>query len=111
MKRFLILSIIHFSAERFFRLSFLGFVLTNIVKSNAGVGNESSTVVHSVDDACDGVQLLAYQTILPVLLLFCIVGSLVNVLIYNLPYFDGSTAVIFLKAFLFLVVISRTVFS
>ncbi|CAB3399110.1 unnamed protein product [Caenorhabditis bovis] len=47
---------------------------------------------------CDFVELTYLQYGVPPLMLLCFVGNMLNLLIYGLPYFDGSSSVHFLRA-------------
>uniref|UniRef100_A0A915DWU6 G-protein coupled receptors family 1 profile domain-containing protein n=1 Tax=Ditylenchus dipsaci TaxID=166011 RepID=A0A915DWU6_9BILA len=47
---------------------------------------------------CGQVERLIAQYALPVLQIFCLFGNVMNLLIYRLPYFHGSSAVYFLRA-------------
>lgn len=50
------------------------------------------------DSECGSVEMLLLRYAIPELMLLCVFGNLLNLLIYNLSYFDGSTSVVFLRA-------------
>ncbi|CAI2353622.1 unnamed protein product [Caenorhabditis sp. 36 PRJEB53466] len=47
---------------------------------------------------CDLVELTYLQYAVPPLMMLCFMGNMLNVLIYGLPYFEGSSSVHFLRA-------------
>ncbi|VIO86200.1 Uncharacterized protein BM_BM3355 [Brugia malayi] len=49
------------------------------------------------DSACGRVERQINQFVMPMLQLLCLSGNILNLLIYRLPYFQGSTSVHFLK--------------
>ncbi|VDK68674.1 unnamed protein product [Onchocerca ochengi] len=49
------------------------------------------------DSACGQVERQINQFAMPILQLLCLSGNILNLLIYRLPYFQGSTSVHFLK--------------
>lgn len=51
-----------------------------------------------LDSACGRVETTIAQYVLPILQLLCLFGNIINLLIYRLPYFDGSSSVHFLRA-------------
>uniref|UniRef100_A0A1I7UMT5 G_PROTEIN_RECEP_F1_2 domain-containing protein n=2 Tax=Caenorhabditis tropicalis TaxID=1561998 RepID=A0A1I7UMT5_9PELO len=46
---------------------------------------------------CDFIELTYLQYAVPPLMILCLVGNMLNVLIYGLPYFEGSSSVHFLR--------------
>ncbi|KAK6765740.1 hypothetical protein RB195_025570 [Necator americanus] len=48
--------------------------------------------------SCGSVEILLLKYIVPPLMLLCLLGNLLNLLIYSLSYFDGSSSVHFLRA-------------
>lgn len=49
------------------------------------------------DNACGQVERQINQFAMPMLQLLCLSGNILNLLIYRLPYFQGSTSVHFLR--------------
>ncbi|CAJ0949813.1 unnamed protein product, partial [Mesorhabditis belari] len=47
---------------------------------------------------CGSVEIMTQKYAVPPLILFCIIGNLLNLMIYRLSYFDGSSSVHFLRA-------------
>ena len=50
------------------------------------------------NSTCSNVEITIAQYALPILQLLCLFGNVLNLLIYRLPYFDGSSSVHFLRA-------------
>ncbi|EGT47016.1 hypothetical protein CAEBREN_04122 [Caenorhabditis brenneri] len=47
---------------------------------------------------CDWAELTYLRYAVPPLMVLCLVGNMLNILIYGLPYFEGSSSVHFLRA-------------
>uniref|UniRef100_A0A8R1DZ36 G_PROTEIN_RECEP_F1_2 domain-containing protein n=1 Tax=Caenorhabditis japonica TaxID=281687 RepID=A0A8R1DZ36_CAEJA len=85
----------------------------NCVKAYAAIENLEMRGVHKCTDqyrlpeyrhimnftsGCDLVELTYLKYAVPPLMALCFMGNLLNVLIYGLPYFEGSSSVHFLRA-------------
>lgn len=62
------------------------FFLGSIVEHNAEYDTECSHFDHMIS-----------RYVLPWLLMLCLFGNVLNIMIYRLPYFDGSSSVHFLR--------------
>ncbi|VDN06188.1 unnamed protein product [Thelazia callipaeda] len=62
-------------------------------------GIELPECIHNTgyDTVCGRVERRINQFAMPLLQLLCLLGNILNLLIYRLPYFQGSTSVHFLK--------------
>lgn len=47
---------------------------------------------------CGIIERQINQFVMPSILILCLIGNILNLLIYRLPYFQGSASVHFLKA-------------
>uniref|UniRef100_A0A7E4VLQ2 G_PROTEIN_RECEP_F1_2 domain-containing protein n=1 Tax=Panagrellus redivivus TaxID=6233 RepID=A0A7E4VLQ2_PANRE len=68
--------------------------------SQCYASQNSKIVLHNPDyySSCGSVEHLISQYAIPILQLLCLFGNVINLLIYRLPYFDGSSSVHFLRA-------------
>ncbi|TMS36241.1 hypothetical protein L596_003453 [Steinernema carpocapsae] len=63
--------------------------------------SENATIVeHNLDyySDCSKFEHSISKWIVPFLMMLCFLGNVLNILIYRLPYFDGSSSVHFLRA-------------
>uniref|UniRef100_A0AC34FBE7 G-protein coupled receptors family 1 profile domain-containing protein n=1 Tax=Panagrolaimus sp. ES5 TaxID=591445 RepID=A0AC34FBE7_9BILA len=62
--------------------------------------NYTPVIEHNPEfySTCSGVEQFIAQYTLPILQLLCLFGNVLNLLIYRLPYFEGSSSVHFLRA-------------
>ncbi|WKY16901.1 hypothetical protein Q1695_001481 [Nippostrongylus brasiliensis] len=64
-------------------------------------GMELQRVEHNpkfYSSSCGSVEIMLLKYVVPPLMLLCLLGNLLNLLIYSLSYFDGSSSVHFLRA-------------
>lgn len=73
----------------------------NMGVAECPTGMELQRVEHNpkfYSSSCGSVEIMLLKYVVPPLMLLCLLGNLLNLLIYSLSYFDGSSSVHFLRA-------------